>query len=290
MAFRPAVLAAFGIVYGTGVYAGMLVQSVYKLPEPPADISDPKTQKHLGTSTWDKMADHFDSDIKVSEFFLGLSSMRRYLISKAHGDVLEISAGTGRNTKFYTYNSKVKSLTFIDSSLGMLNVAYETYTNILKGLHGSAAANVPEAKFKTMIAENLEYDDNSFDTVIDTFGLCSVDDPVKVLTEMNRVCKPDGTILLLEHGRTYTWNWLTMALDRTASEHNEKWGCWWNRDIPKLVKESGLIVLEEKQHHLGTTHWIVARPNKLLDNASGTVSSKPYSWSSWFIPSFLKSN
>lgn len=45
----------------------------------------------------------------------------------------------------------------------------------------------------------------SFDTVIDTFGLCSVEDPVAMLREMARVCKPDGRVYLLEHGRSATW-------------------------------------------------------------------------------------
>lgn len=50
-------------------------------------------------------------------------------------------------------------------------------------------------------AESLPYADETFDTVVDTFGLCSFYDPVKALQEMARVCKRDGRILLLEHGR-----------------------------------------------------------------------------------------
>jgi methyltransferase OMS1 len=54
--------------------------------------------------------------------------------------------------------------------------------------------------FKQMNAENLDFPDNTFDAVVDTFGMCSVQNPEKVLREMQRVCKEDGKIVLLEHG------------------------------------------------------------------------------------------
>jgi ubiquinone/menaquinone biosynthesis C-methylase UbiE len=52
-----------------------------------------------------------------------------------------------------------------------------------------------------MDSHALRFEDRSFDTVVDTFGLCSYDDPVAVLKEMARCCKGDGTILLIEHGK-----------------------------------------------------------------------------------------
>ena len=58
---------------------------------------------------------------------------------------------------------------------------------------------------------------HSFDTVIDAFGLCSHEDPVQVLREASRVCKPGGQILLLEHGKAHTgwlYDWLNRNLDR----------------------------------------------------------------------------
>jgi SAM-dependent methyltransferase len=64
-----------------------------------------------------------------------------------------------------------------------------------------------------------KYPPRSFDTVIDAFGLCSHEDPVLVLQEASRVCKPDGRILLLEHGRAHTgffFDWLNTSLDRCA--------------------------------------------------------------------------
>merc|ERR1712226_386540 len=79
--------------------------------------------------------------------------------------------------------------------------------------------------------------DESFDTVVDTFGLCSYQDPVTVLREMTRVCKPDGKILLLEHGRSKSWTWISQFLDKNAAEHARNWGCIWNRDLDALLEQ-----------------------------------------------------
>ncbi len=62
----------------------------------------------------------------------------------------------------------------------------------------------------------------SFDTVVDAFGLCSHEDPVQVLREASRVCRPDGRILLLEHGRSH-YDWLNGRLDGSAEKHYGKW-------------------------------------------------------------------
>jgi len=75
----------------------------------------------------------------------------------------------------------------------------------------------------TADAANLTFEDNSFDTIVDSFGLCSFDDPVKVLIELQRVCKPDGKILLLEHGRSKTYLGLSGYLDKHAERHAKNW-------------------------------------------------------------------
>lgn len=54
--------------------------------------------------------------------------------------------------------------------------------------------------------------------------------------EMARVCKPDGRILLLEHGRASA-DWLNGILDKGEQRHLKKWGCQWNRDIEDLVAQ-----------------------------------------------------
>jgi methyltransferase OMS1, mitochondrial len=109
-----------------------------------------------------------------------------------------------------------------------------------------------------------DFPDECFDTVVDTFGLCSYDDPVVVLKEMNRVCKPDGKILLLEHGRSKTWNFITNYLDKNAERHAKNWGCVWNRDLDDILQKSGLQVDTLHTWHFGTTYYVVCRPMKVI--------------------------
>lgn len=103
--------------------------------------------------------------------------------------------------------------------------------------------------------------------------MCSFEDPEKVLREMVKVCKPDGKIILLEHGRTVerrSWipfyrSWLNNYLDRTAPKRAKDWGCWWNRDIESIVQKcSDVLYVESVEYHqLGTCYLIVARPKYL---------------------------
>lgn len=131
----------------------------------------------------------------------------------------------------------------------------------------SSAENTQLAKEKRLYsianypAEHLPYPSNSFDTVVDVFGLCSFEDPVAALGELSRVCKPQGKILLLEHGRgkVEKLNWY---LDKWAPRHAASWGCWWNRDIRRAVRTAGMTILHKEEKHMGTTLMIVASPYK----------------------------
>jgi ubiquinone/menaquinone biosynthesis C-methylase UbiE len=120
---------------------------------------------------------------------------------------------------------------------------------------------------KTMDAHFLQFPDNSFDVVIDTFGLCSYHEPLIVLNEMNRVCSKTSTtsrIYLIEHGIGY-YDWINHILHSGANHHAHKWGCIWNRDIIQLVKQSNLEIVSVSRYHFGTTYVIEAKP-RLIDN------------------------
>lgn len=116
------------------------------------------------------------------------------------------------------------------------------------------------------------FESESFDAVVDTFGLCSFEDPVAALREMSRVCRRkkkknagsgdapgSGKIYLLEHGRS-DWDWVSNILDKHADPHAKRWGCYWNRDILAIVREAGLEIESVARYHLGTTYVIVAAP------------------------------
>eukprot|EP00877_Chromochloris_zofingiensis_P006116 jgi/Chrzof1/1758/Cz10g20030.t1 len=99
----------------------------------------------------------------------------------------------------------------------------------------------------------------SFDVVVDTFGLCSCNDPVKVLRQASQLVKPGGLLILLEHGRS-SYKWLNDKLDGSAQQHHRKWGCWWNRDMLDIVHQVGGLELQSQSRwHFGTTYMVVAR-------------------------------
>ncbi|KAF2236892.1 S-adenosyl-L-methionine-dependent methyltransferase [Viridothelium virens] len=101
--------------------------------------------------------------------------------------------------------------------------------------------------------------EGKYDTVIQSLGLCSTDEPVQLIRGLARAARSDGEVVLLEHGKSH-YQWLNTLLDRTAPDHARMHGCWWNRDIGKLVEESGLEVLKIWRCHLGTTWWVELRP------------------------------
>ncbi|KAI0503124.1 hypothetical protein F5B22DRAFT_564300 [Xylaria bambusicola] len=103
-----------------------------------------------------------------------------------------------------------------------------------------------------------------YDTIIQTFGLCSVQDPVSLLSTMAASLQPDtGRILLLEHGRSI-WSFVNGLLDRGARQHHERFGCWWNRDIEVIVTEASrripgleIVRLERPGWTTAGTHVVV---------------------------------
>jgi methyltransferase OMS1, mitochondrial len=131
---------------------------------------------------------------------MGLNLLRWWHLRKATGNVLEIGCGTGRNFDYYN-DDKVKKIIAVDAVPGMLLQAMKKT---------KASKNVV---FDVMNAQDIKFPDQSFDTVVDTFGLCSYDDPVAVLKEMSRVCKSSGKILLIEHGRG-SYDWINRIIDR----------------------------------------------------------------------------
>jgi methyltransferase OMS1 len=178
------------------------------------------------------------------ELLFGHRLMRRWMMKHAKGDVLEVSAGTARNIPYYK-SSQIKSLTLTDSSDKMMEIA-RAKNNLAIPVH-----------FHTVDAHSLPAPDDTFDTVVSTFGLCSCENPVDELREMARVVKPSGQLLLLEHGKG-KYQFLNDALDKTSADHAKRWGCWWNRQVESIVTEAGLKVDYIKRWHLGTTYYILA--------------------------------
>lgn len=129
-----------------------------------------------------KIYDLFESPMEMRAF----SKYRKKALSLAKGKVLEIGIGTGKNLPYYPEGVEVIG---IDFSRGMLEKAEKRKKEL----------GLENVKLLYMDAQNMEFDDNTFDTVVSTFVFCTVPDPIKGLKEAYRVLKPRGTAIFLEH-------------------------------------------------------------------------------------------
>ncbi|KAI9786655.1 MAG: hypothetical protein M1839_006206 [Geoglossum umbratile] len=221
----------------------------------PLDVSD----------RYDKIAKDFDDSVGPGETAMGLTLLRWWMGRKARGDVLEVSVGTGRNLKYYPIE-KCKSITLVDTSREMVEEAMKKF----KELHPKYA----NVKFVTQDAAlpMVSPSNAGFNTIIQTMGLCSTPRPVDLLKNLGTLCnKEDSQILLVEHGRSH-YQWLNKILDNLAPIHADKYGCWWNRDIGRIVEESGLEIVKINRYHLGTTWWVELKPSQ-EDNKNGKVAT-----------------
>ena len=167
--------------------------------------------------------------------------------------------------------NRVNSLTFVDISAPMVNIARKKFEHKYPGygpaqfLTQSALDTLPSSPMIDTVRKQ-----GGYDYVLQSMGLCSTPEPVQLLKHLSRVAHPDrGKILLLEHGRGY-WGWMNRYLDSTASRHAKHYGCWYNRDIGKIVEDSGLVIESCERKHFGTLWVIEARPRRDGDGPAKT--------------------
>jgi ubiquinone/menaquinone biosynthesis C-methylase UbiE len=162
---------------------------------------------------------------------------RAALIPKATGSVLEIGIGSGLNLPYYS--SAVTHLRGVDSSgelLAMTRRKVERVSFPVELVHESA--------------EHLSVDRGSIDTVVATWTLCSIPDPLGALREMKRVLKPEGRLLFVEHGLSsdpavQAWQRrLEPAWKRVAG------GCHLSRRIDELIRSAGLDLVQLETSYL----------------------------------------
>lgn len=158
----------------------------------------------------------------------GLGDMRRSLLAGASGRTLELGAGTGANLAHYPEAVDELMLT-------------EPDPHMARRLRERLAAEPPPFRHEVVDAgaEDLPFDDGSFDTVVSTLVFCTVGDPRAAAAEVARVLRPGGSLLVLEHvrddGRLGGWQ------DRL--ERPWGWvagGCHPNRDTAATLAEAGL--------------------------------------------------
>lgn len=134
------------------------------------------------------MAKFYDTSMqKIEE--LSFSRWRSELLADVSGDVLEIGSGTGVNLTHYP--ESIDSLVLTEPDVHMLKLLNENIQQ--KKVDNTRAENHP--------ADRLSFDDDSFDSVVSTLVLCSVDSPHDTLKEIKRVLRPGGKLYFLEHVR-----------------------------------------------------------------------------------------
>lgn len=139
--------------------------------------------------------------------------------------VLEVGVGTGINAALYPTDCHV---TGIDFSASMLDKARQRVSR--KGL--------PHVRLMEMDAASLKFADESFDIVYAPYLVNCVSDPVKVVSEMRRVCKPGGKIVILNHFRSA--NRVMSRLDRALSPLTVHIGFKSDLDLPGFLAQTGL--------------------------------------------------
>lgn len=156
---------------------------------------------------------------------------RAQIVPKAHGTVLEIGIGSGLNLPFY--GSGVEQLYGLDPSEELLGMARKKSASVSFAVELLARSS-----------EEIPLHDACVDTVVTTWTLCSIADPVKALKEVRRVLKPGGILLFTEHGlapeaRVQGWQERLNPLWSTISG-----GCNLNRKIDALILGSGFRIEE----------------------------------------------
>jgi ubiquinone/menaquinone biosynthesis C-methylase UbiE len=166
----------------------------------------------------------------LMDFACGLAPVRRQremIVPLARGRVLEVGIGTGLNLPYYD-NNNVEKIWGLDPALEMHRRAAERVAR--SGL---------EVELIGLSGERVPMDEDTFDTVVVTYTLCSIPDVMQALREMRRVLKPGGQLVFCEHGRAPD-----AVMSRWQDRLTPMWrhfagGCHLNRPIPDLIRQAG---------------------------------------------------
>lgn len=197
-----------------------------------------------------EIADKYNEHAKWYDIFEGMFEIifrkhRRKMLSSINGNVLELAVGTGINLKYYSKDCRI---TGIDLSKEMMEIARKKAKQL--GI---------KAAFKIADAEKLPFKKNTFDTVLETFSLCTYPHPIKALKEMSRVCKKDGRIFLLDHGESS--NHVVRRLQSwQRKKHYSRIGCDLLRNHEELARKAGLKISKIERKVFGIIYMIEAKP------------------------------
>tara|TARA_B100000524_G_scaffold125148_1_gene61643 strand:- start:871 stop:1494 length:624 start_codon:yes stop_codon:yes gene_type:complete len=174
-----------------------------------------------------------------------INYQREKIVPNASGTVLEIGIGSGLNIPFYNI-SKIDKIYGLDPSIQLCKKAIKKAEEINMNID-----------FLFEGAEEIKLKSNSIDTVVITYTLCSIPNPMDALKEIKRVMRSDGNILFCEHGIAPD-----IKVSKWQNRINPIWGklfggCNINRDIPSIIANSGFKVQNLEQMYLPSTPKIV---------------------------------
>ena len=170
-----------------------------------------------------------------------ISYQRKKVVPLAKGIVLDIGIGSGLNIPFYDL-SRIDKIYGLDPSSELIKIAKKI----------AVKKNI-SIEFLLCGAEDIPLPNNSIDTVLITYSMCTIPEVLKANYEMLRVLKPDGRLIFCEHG---------LAPDKSVAKWQKRinpvWGkiaggCNLDRDIPNLISSSGFKILSIEEMYLPST-------------------------------------
>jgi len=166
------------------------------------------------------------------------NKQREKIVPRASGDVLEIGFGSGLNLAHYD-RDRVRRIWALEPAEGMRKLAA-----------GPIADSGLDVELIDLPGEEIPLEDNSVDTVLITFTLCTIPEVASALDGMRRVLKPGGQLLFSEHGKAPD-----ASVVRWQERMNPVWkkfsgGCNMNRDIPALLDAAGLEIQDDNRMYV----------------------------------------
>jgi ubiquinone/menaquinone biosynthesis C-methylase UbiE len=186
---------------------------------------------------------------RLLECLLGsrlIQKQRRVALAPARGNTLEIGFGTGLSLPHYP--DTVTRLTVIDSERVLEELVEKRISQ----------SRVPVEKIHLDASRCLPFDDDSFDSVVTTFTLCTIHDVGAALAEARRVLVPGGRFIFLEHGRSDDPRTARFQDLLNPIQNLISCGCNLNRKIDHLVREAGFEITSLDRFVLPATPRILA--------------------------------
>ena len=185
---------------------------------------------------------------KVLDFCCATKPIRKQrekVVPLCKGIVLEIGSGSGLNFPYYK-TSKVKKIFALEPDKEMIELArQETKKSSI------------EITFLQEYAERISLKDNSVDTILLTYSLCTIPDPISALKEMKRVLRSNGCLVYCEHGMAPESSIRKWQNRLNPINSYFSGGCNLNRNITQLITESGFKIQHSETMYLpGTTKLI----------------------------------